>query len=149
MANTAPTTGNPISDANSQTIPTSDTAGINSAVANLAATVDSVQQQQMDTASDCLWPPSAKINIPLTLPLLPIHYTQSIQVPCLLSYGEARAVVATGIIVAGLLIIQFGLTFFVLAEVTGLVTRTLSGGGGKAAAGAGAARAVPAEAVAA
>jgi hypothetical protein len=109
--------GNPISDANSQTVPAADTAGISAAVANLNATVASVEQLQQATASDCIWPPSAKINIPLTLPLLPIHYTQSFQVPCLLSYGQARAVAGASILVAGLVTIQFGLAVLIAVPV--------------------------------
>jgi hypothetical protein len=106
--------------------------------------LDNANQQIQQAASDCLWPPSGSV----TVPIIPGVYSQSFQFPCLLTHSEARAVIAAGIIVGGLLIIQFGLTFFVVAEVTGLVTRTLGGGGGSAAAGAGAARAVPAEAVA-
>jgi hypothetical protein len=111
--------------------------------AGLSGVITSVNQQIMDAASDCLWPPSGKV----TVPFIPGVYSQTFQLPCLLTNSQARAVVAVGLIVGGLLIVQFGATFLLAAEVTSLASRIAGGGGGKAAAGAGA-RAVPVEAVA-
>jgi hypothetical protein len=103
-------TGNALNDADIG-------AGLSGGQAQLAAVLNNIAQQQTDTASDCLWPTSAKITIPITLPLPLIHYSQTFQVPCLISYGEARAVIAAGLIVGGVVIGFAGIQIMVVAAV--------------------------------
>jgi hypothetical protein len=102
-------TGNPLSDANSVPPPQQRLQGGN---IDVATALNKLNQDTATVASDCLWPPSAQV----TVPIIPGVYSQSFQLGCLLTYSQARAVVAAGIIVGGLLITWGGLTFFAVAE---------------------------------
>jgi hypothetical protein len=116
-------TGNALTDANSGA-PKLPEGRVNTG----SGTVGQLTQQQADVlnslnatmaqvASDCLWPPSSQV----TIPIIPGVYSQSFQVPCLLSYSEARAFVGAGILVGGVLVIGWGLSILAAAAVLGPV----------------------------
>jgi hypothetical protein len=103
-------TGNALSDANSAP------PAITQAQADA---LNAVNQSAANTASDCLWPPSGQFSIPI----IPGIYTQSIGVPCLITYSEARAAVGAALVVGGVLTIWVGLSWMAVAAVLTPVLR--------------------------
>src|SRR5271166_1759139 len=126
-------TGNALSDAN---------AAVTVDPTQLAAAINSANQSSANVASDCLWPPSG----PFTVPILPGLYSQSFQLPCLVTYSEARAVFAVGLIGSGVLIIGWGLSIVAVAAAapTVLTIAGLRALGGRLGGGGGAGQTAPA-----
>jgi hypothetical protein len=104
-----------------------------------ADALNAVNQSAANTASDCLWPPSGQFSIPI----IPGIYTQSIGVPCLITYSEARAAVGAALVIGGGMLVLFGVSILAVAAGAGVVG-SLLGGGGKSGAAAGAASKIPA-----
>jgi Lysozyme like domain len=97
-----------------------DTSGLTSgpdAVTTAAATATA------NTQSDCLWPPSGRIGLPLG---------QSFTVPCLLSMSEARAMIGAALLGTGLLIAAAGLSLIVVFAGIDAFTRLANSAGSKA-----------------
>lgn len=93
-----------------------------------ADAVNAANTSAANVASDCLWPPSGQFSVPI----IPGLYTQSFQIPCLVTYSEARALVAVGLIGVGLLTIQFGVVLMAAVAVAPTVLSAV-GFGSKAA----------------
>lgn len=89
-----------------------------------ADALNAVNQSAANTASDCLWPPSGQFSIPI----IPGIYTQSIGVPCLMTYSEARALVGALFLITGGMMIFVALAGLGVAELVDLPGRLLSGG---------------------
>jgi hypothetical protein len=106
-----------------------------------ADALNAVNQSAANTASDCLWPPSGQFSIPI----IPGIYTQSIGVPCLMTYSEARAIIGVALLLGGSLLIWSGVGIMAVVAGMDVVGKVLgAGGGGKSGAAAGAASKVPA-----
>src|SRR5271166_2006927 len=120
-------TGNALSDANAAVV---------------VASVNATNQAQANVASDCLWPPSGQFPVPI----IPGLWSQSISLPCLVTYSEARAVFAVGLIGSGVLIIGWGLSIVAVAAAapTVLTIAGLRALGGRLGGGGGAGQTAPA-----
>lgn len=112
-------TGNALTDATTTVLPVSPTAGVRVNVADLTDTLNSINETKAAVASDCLWPPSAKI----TVPVIPGLYHQSFDLGCLISRSQARAIAGVALLGGGLLVILAGLGFFAVAEVAPFAAR--------------------------
>jgi hypothetical protein len=113
------TTGNALTDATTTVLPVSPTAGVRVNLDDLTDTINSINQTKAAVASDCLWPPSAKI----TIPLIPGLYHQSFDLGCLISRSQARAIAGVALLGGGLLVILAGLGFFAVVEAVPFAAR--------------------------